>query len=203
MKVIGLTGGSGVGKGAVCAILLRYGVPAVDTDGVYHAILARKDGCTAELAEAFGREILSEDGAVDRKRLAAAVFGKTNTPALLHTLNSITHKYIMAETHALLREFAQNGARAAVIDAPQLFEAGAEADCDVVLGIVADRALRISRIVTRDGIPEEAAQRRINAQHDDAFYLEHCDAVLTNNGDLRELEEQVKDFLLKFNVGLS
>ena len=202
MKIIGLTGQSGAGKGAACAIFQKYGIPSVDTDAVYHALLAVNGPCTQELIAAFGTDILSEAGLVDRKKLAQTVFGKPNTANLLHTLNTITHKYIMAETHRLLQTYAQNGADAALIDAPQLFEAGAQKDCDLVVAVLAPRAVRLARITARDGISEEAAVRRIDAQKPDAFYREHCDAILENDGDLHALEEQIRGFLIKYNVGL-
>ena len=203
MKIIGLTGQSGSGKGAASAIFERYGIPTVDTDAVYHDILTRRDACTNELSQAFGTEILDENGFVDRKKLAAAVFGKKETPSLLHTLNTITHKYIMAETRCLLQKFEAEGARAAIIDAPQLFEAGAHLMCDLVVGVLAKQDLRISRIVTRDHITPENARKRIEAQKDDEFFRQNCHAVLDNDGDLAALEQQIRGFLIKFEVGLS
>ncbi|MBE6595650.1 MAG: dephospho-CoA kinase [Ruminococcaceae bacterium] len=204
MIIIGLTGQSGAGKGAASDIFLRYGIPAVDTDAVYHRILSDPQGpCTAELADAFGSEILNADGTVDRKKLAQAVFGKPDTPALLHILNTVTHKYIMAETRKMLHGYELSGKRAAIIDAPQLFEARAEEECDLVVAILAPRELRLARIMERDGISIEAATRRIDAQHSDAFFRERCHAVLENNGNLTMLEEQIRGFLIKFNLGLS
>lgn len=204
MKIIGLTGPSGAGKGETSRIFLQYGIPAVDTDAVYHQLLADPHHpCTRELSEAFGRTILDTAGLVDRKLLAQAVFGQQNTPALLHTLNAITHKYIMAETRMMLHGYEKSGVRAALIDAPQLFEARAERECDLVIAVLAPRELRLARIIARDGITAEAAARRIDSQKDDAFFQTRCDAVLINNGDLPALEEQIRAFLIKFNVGLS
>ena len=204
MKIIGLTGPSGAGKGEASRIFAQYGIPAVDTDAVYHAILSNSQHpCTAELSAAFGASILDAEGLVDRKILSKTVFGKQNTPALLHTLNTITHKYIMAETRTVLQSYEKNGARAALIDAPQLFEAHADRECDLVVAVLAPQELRLARIVTRDGITEEAATRRIDAQHDDAFFKERCDAVLINDGNTASLAEQIRAFLIKYNVGLS
>jgi dephospho-CoA kinase len=203
MKIIGLTGQSGAGKGVASAIFQKYGIPAVDTDAVYHEILRSPGPCTAELTEAFGTAVLGKDGLVDRKMLAGAVFGKPNTPTLLHTLNAITHKYIMTETREMLAAFAKNGARAAIIDAPQLYEAGVERECDWVVAVLAPRQVRLDRIVARDGISPEAAARRIDAQKPDTFYREHCDAILENDGNIAALEEQICAFLNKYNVGLS
>lgn len=199
-KIIGLTGRSGAGKGEVCEIFARHGIPFVNTDAVYHEILAQKGACTEELVAAFGTDILDECSLVDRKKLATAVFGKENTPALLYTLNHITHKYIMAKTREAVNAFSQNGARAVIIDAPQLFEANVDAECDVVLGVVADDALCLARIMARDGLDEGAARRRLAAQHDTTYFSAHCDFVIENNGDLASLEQAVCQFIKEYGV---
>ncbi|MBQ8357186.1 MAG: dephospho-CoA kinase [Clostridia bacterium] len=202
MKIIGLTGPTGAGKGTAAAIFQKYGIPSVDTDAVYHELLERGGSMTHELATAFGSHILDENGIVDRKKLGATVFGHENTPELLHTLNTITHKYVMTVTRELLWEMEKSGVRAVLIDAPQLFEAKIEKECDIVVGVLADRDLRLSRIMARDGITRDAALRRINAQHDDTFYREACQYILKNDGDPDALEAQIRLFLEKSEVGL-
>lgn len=202
MKIIGLTGPSGAGKGTAAAIFLKYGIPSIDTDDVYHQLLAEGGDMTRELTAAFGKGILNDGGKVDRKKLGAAVFGHENTPSLLHTLNTITHKYVMARTHELLHELQKNGARAVLIDAPQLFDAHTESECDTVIGVLADRQTRLARIMMRDGISEEAALRRINAQQEDSFFRNACQYILENDGTTQSLEEQIRRFLKKFEMGL-
>ena len=199
-KIIGLTGKSGSGKGAVCEIFARHGIPSVNTDAVYHDILANGGDCTNELVAAFGKQILDGDGRVCTKKLASTVFGHKNTEELLHTLNAITHKYIMAKTRDLVRNFANEGAPAVLIDAPQLFEAGVERECDLVLGVIASPTLCVERITSRDGIDEIAALRRLAAQHDDAYFKAHCDAVIENTDDLATLERAVCQFIEQYGV---
>ena len=199
-KIIGLTGRSGAGKGAVCEIFQKHGIPAVDTDAVYHEILAQKGECTAELVAAFGDEILGENGLVARKKLAARVFGKENTPALLHSLNAITHKYIMAKTWNLVQLHRENGVRAVLIDAPQLFEAGVDKDCELTLGVIAPDVLCVTRIMERDGISRENAKKRLAAQHDNDYFRKNCTAVIENAGTQEELEARICQFLDDFGV---
>lgn len=199
MKIVGLTGGSGTGKGTVAKIFAEYGIPSVDTDAVYHELLENNRALNSELAAAFGAGILGEGGKVNRKLLAATVFGKENTPALLHTLNQITHKYVMSETKKRLAEYA-NTAPAALIDAPLLFEAGLDSWCEAVIGVLADRETRIQRVMKRDGIDSAAAIRRIDAQPDDNFFRERCNIVLENNGDLAQLKEKVRDILAAWKM---
>lgn len=199
-KIIGITGRSGAGKGAACEIFQKYGIPAIDTDAVYHEILATKGDCTNELISAFGTEILNENGLVERKKLEARVFGKENTQELLHTLNDITHKYIMANTWEAVRVHCRNGARAVLIDAPQLFEAGIEKEVDLTLGVIAPDTVCEARIMQRDGISRENAKKRLAAQHGNDYFRAHCSAVIENAGTEQELEAQICQFLKDFGV---
>lgn len=203
MKIIGLTGPSGAGKSTVAGFFAAYGIPTIDADRVYHDILSAGGPCTDELAAAFGREILNDAGLVDRKKLGAAVFGKADTPARLHTLNEITHKYVMAQVKKETAAFSKSGVRAVLFDAPQLFEAGADRECDLVIGVLADRRHRLARIMRRDGIGKTAAIARLDAQKDDDFYRARCDLILENNEDESIVAGQVRDFLLRSEVGLS
>jgi len=199
-KIIGITGRSGAGKGVACAIFQKHGIPAIDTDAVYREILAQKGDCTNELVAAFGADILDENGLVVRQKLAAHVFGKENTESLLHSLNRITHKYIMAKTWRIVQSFRDKGARAVLIDAPQLFEAGLEHELDLTLGIIAPDALCITRIMARDGISREQATKRLAAQHDNEFFRANCTAVIENAGTTKALEAQICQFLKDFGV---
>ena len=202
MKVIGLTGSSGAGKGEVAAIFRRHGIPVIDADAVYHDILSGGGECTEELSAAFGTQILDPRGLVSRRALADTVFGKPNTEALLHTLNEITHKYVMSETKKMLSALKNGGAAVAVIDAPLLFEANAHLECDLTVGVLAARELRLQRVMARDGISAEHAEKRLQAQKPDAFYLDRCDRILENNNDLAALERAVAALLVELGVKL-
>ena len=202
MKVLGLTGPSGSGKTLAAAIFLKYGIPTIDADDVYHQILARGDACTKELAENFGKQILDENGLVSRAALADTVFGKPQTPQLLHTLNTITHKYVMSDIKNLLANYAANGTPAVVLDAPLLFEANADTLCDVTVALLAPYSKRLARIIERDGISETAAAKRLAAGKSDTFYRTRCQYVLNNDDDLEGLTENIKDLLIKMGVGV-
>lgn len=200
MKILGLTGPSGAGKGAACAIFEAFGIPSIDTDAVYHRLLEEGGSIKDELCATFGQDILDEHGKIDRKKLGAAVFGKENTPSLLHTLNTITHKYVMARVHDMMQAIRQNGAIAVLIDAPLLFEAGIEKECDAVIGVLADRETRLCRITKRDHITKKAAQMRIDAQKSDDFYREACQYILENNNDYAALEAQIRRLLKELGL---
>ena len=201
MKIIGLTGPTGAGKSVASAIFEKHGIPAINADEVYHALLESNEEMTSELISAFGPKV-APNSKIDRKRLAAAVFGQKNTPALLHTLNTITHKYVMAEMRELVQKIKQSGASAVLIDAPQLFEAHLDAECDLTVCVLAPQSARLERIVQRDGITEDAAQKRMDAQKSDDFFRRSCHFILINDGDLASLEAQILRFLENTGLGV-
>ena len=168
MVVIGLTGGSGVGKGFVSGLFLQRGIPALDTDKVSRTVCEKGSPCLNELVSVFGEEILLPDGSYHRKKMGEIVY---SDPAKRAVLNEISHRYILAACRQWLAEKEKEGFEAAIIDAPLLYESGFDKECDVIVAVAASRETRIARITGRDGISEETAGKRIDAQLDTAFYL--------------------------------
>ena len=194
MKVIGITGPSGAGKGVCCEILMKNGIACIDTDSVYHGLILADTPCTAELTLAFGKEILATDGSVDRKRLASIVFSD-NTRQKNLLLNKITHKYVKEETLRLLDFYQKQGIKATAIDAPLLFEASFEEMCDFCVAILAPQELRLSRIIERDKLDTERAQARLSAQKPDCYYTERAQYTVINDGDKENVQKQVEQIL--------
>lgn len=198
MKVLGITGPSGAGKGEISARLTRhYGIPVLDADAIYHALLIPPSPCLDALVAAFGDAILAPDGTLCRKTLSAIVFSDTEKRRLL---NSIAHRHVMEEIRRRLRALAEEGCPVAAIDAPQLFEAGADADCDYVLAVLASPAVRRARIQSRDGITEAQANARFAAQHGDDFFRTHADAVIENDGTTDALFDALNSVLCDWEV---
>ncbi len=197
MKIIGLTGPSGAGKGEVATVLSSMGLPVLDADEIYHALLIPPSRCLDELVTRFGEEILLHDGTLNRKALGEIVFAD---PIALSDLNSISHNYVMIDVRRQLDVLAKSDIPAAVFDAPQLFEAGAERLCDAVISVLADEKLRMARIMARDGIDEAAAMRRMQAQHSDEFFRAHSDYVIENNGTVEVLLPEVRRILSNLGV---
>lgn len=195
MKIIGLCGGSGSGKGCVCSILSELGFAIFDTDKIYHDLLESSPELTGELTEAFGPGILSH-GKVDRKKLSGVVF-TDESGENLKTLNKITHAHILAEVRRGIAAAEAAGARCAVVDAPVLFESGFDKECDLTLAVVSDKEKRISRIIQRDGIDKDTANRRIDSQISDERLISLCDYVVFNNGDFDDLKYEVEKIALK------
>ncbi len=197
MLVIGLTGPSGSGKGVVAELFAACGLPVINADDVYHRLLVPPSICLEELVMRFGPGILTSAGTLNRRALGEIVF---SDPASLSDLNTITHRYVMAEIRRQLDHLRRENVRAAVLDAPQLFEAGANRDCSVVVSVLADKALRLERIVRRDGIDADTAYRRMAAQKSDEFFRSHSDYIIENNHGPDSLIPEVRRVLTETGV---
>ena len=196
MLVIGLCGGSGSGKGAVSSILSEYGILPIDTDKVYHELTSAKSDCLDALTDEFGAEILDGQGRLDRRKLAAIVFSDTTR---LQVLNSIAHFYVLREVRRMITE-AQGKYFAVLVDAPLLFESGFHKECDIIVAVSADISVRIDRIMQRDGIDEEAAEKRLSNQISDAELRERSNYIIENNGSLSELRANVESMIKKIKI---
>ena len=192
MKIIGMCGGSGAGKGYVCSVFATHGIPAIDTDAVYHAMTSGHSPCTEELESYFGSSILREDGSLDRAALAAIVFAPDGE-GKLKKLNEITHKYIKTETEKVICQYRTENRRAVIVDAPALFESGFDRMCDCIIGVFAPKETRILRIMQRDGISRERAEARIAKQIPDEELTARCDYCIQNGGE--DVEFQVEAIL--------
>ena len=201
MIVVGLCGGSGSGKGCVGAVFENNGFPAIDTDEVYHRLVSSDSECLRELALAFGESIV-RDGALNRRALADIVFSGDSSAEKLKTLNEISHKHVLCEARKMIEDYSSSGKRMVVVDAPLLFESGFDKECDVTVAVVADREVRIKRIMDRDNITYPEAERRIAAQRTDDWLRENADKIVENNSDTAALRCEVsgliKDILNEF-----
>ena len=149
------------------------------TDAVYHELTNAPSPCLTELQEAFGSDVIKQDK-LDRKALAAIVFAP-DAKDKLELLNRITHKHVIAESAKRIEAAKQRGTRGAILDAPLLFEAGADALCTHTCAMIADREVRKARIMVRDNLSEDAANKRLDAQKPVAFYAEKADFLFENN----------------------
>ncbi len=192
MKVIGITGPTGAGK--TSALLLMQEMDGVDwrtidCDDVYHRLLRDDENLRRELTDQFGDEILDEDGNVDRKKLAGQVFG---SPGALEKLDAVTSPYIVKEVDRLVSEAEADGADMVAIDAVALFESGLADRCQYTIAVSAPDEERLKRIMEREGISEEYARSRMDAQHDNMWYWKNCDFVLMNDKNEEKFGERGK-----------
>lgn len=197
MLTIGLTGPTGAGKSTVAELFASFGLPVIDADRVWRELLIPPSDCLAELARRFGREIIAPDGTLDRRTLGQTVF---SNPAELEALNAISHRHIMSDVARRLRSLRESGCRAAVFDAPQLFEAGADQLCNVIVSVLASPEVRLGRVTRRDGISDHDARMRMAAQRSDSFFRAHSDYVIENNGGTEALTAAVRRILSETGV---
>lgn len=191
--VIGMTGPTGSGKSTVGELLREKGFEIIDADKVARQVTEKGSPTLLELCSVFGDDILLEDGALDRAALAKKAFADKES---LDKLNSITHPAIISLINQEIAQLKASGEIKIILDAPQLFEAGADKLCDFVLSVLADKSTRLDRIMSRDGITEEQALSRINAQKSDDFFAENSDFIIYNDTDVDALAPQV-EFLIQ------
>ena len=199
MKIIGLCGGSGSGKGIVSSLFVKAGIPVIDSDAVYHELTTRSGDCLSALCNEFGDGILS-NGVLNRKALADIVFSSGDAAAKRKRLNEISHGYILSEIERRLLSFEKEGVKIAVVDAPLLFESGLDKKCDVTVAVISDEDTRISRIMSRDKLSVEEAKRRISAQISNSELIERSDFQIYNNSTVVDLAESVYKLIEKINL---
>ncbi|MBJ6646658.1 dephospho-CoA kinase [Streptomyces griseoincarnatus] len=188
MLTVGLTGGIGAGKSEVSRLLVERGAVLIDADRIAREVVEPGTPGLAAVVEAFGEEILAEDGGLDRPRLGALVF---NDPDKLATLNSIVHPLVGARS----RELEEAAPEDAVVvhDVPLLTENGLARLYDVVIVVDASTGTQLDRLVRLRGMSEEDARARMAAQATREQRRAVADIVIDNDVPLDALEHRVEE----------
>ncbi len=172
--IIGITGGSGAGKSTLLQLIADMGGLVLDCDAIYHELLAADKALLAAIGARFPGTVGA--AGLNRKKLGSMVFSDEKA---LQELNAITHGAVKRE---VLRRLESKPALAA-IDAIALHESGLAELCQVTVAVIAPREQRIRRLMVREGISRDYAEKRIAAQKSDAYFSSNCDETLENNGD--------------------
>ncbi len=189
MRIIGITGGSGSGKTTLLHVLERLGGYGIDCDALYHELLRKDAALLARIAQRFPGTV--ENGVLHRKRLGEQVF---RDPAALRDLNALTHSAVVRAVERLLLE--HRDAPLIGIDAIALFESGLHEKCETTVAVCAPEALRVQRLMQRDGISREYALKRIRAQKSDADFAALTEHTLISHDGAREkFMEECTQFL--------
>ena len=196
MKVIGLTGGIGSGKSTVSAYLRNEGYLILDADQIAHDITKKGSPVLLKIADAFGSDMLDEDGNLQRKKLAAVAFSTPENKAILESLTTAEVVRIIAEEVDYLRNCGQYDI--IFVDAPLLFEVGVDEMTDFVWMVSADEEVRIARVMARDQVSREDVLQRIANQMDNEEKIRRSHEVIDNSRGKEELYQQVSALLEKY-----
>jgi len=203
--ILGLSGGIGSGKSTVTQILDELGATTIDADAIVHEQQAPGQPLLRKIAEAFGEEILAEDGSLDREALGAIVFRDEKARA---RLGSITHPPVIAEMANRARRAVAAGDPLVVLDIPLLFEgresgrgSGAIMDFDATVCVWVSRDVQIERTSKRDDCDAAEAERRVAAQMPIDKKREMADHVIDNSGSREETRTQVAQLVRSVTNG--
>ncbi|MDQ1513001.1 MAG: dephospho-CoA kinase [Microbacteriaceae bacterium] len=188
MLRIGLTGGIGSGKSTVSRLLAERGAVIVDADRIAREVVASGTPGLAAVVEAFGGDVLTPAGELDRPALAAVVFADADAR---RRLDGIVHPLVRQRAAEVERAAAKGAV--VVHDVPLLVETGQAAAYDLVLVVEADEGARVTRLIER-GLSGDDARARIAAQASDDQRRAVADVVLDNRGTRDDLESQVDRF---------
>lgn len=184
--ILGITGGTGSGKTTLLKLVEELGGLVLDCDAVYHELL-KTDRELLKTIEVRFPGVVKED-ILDRKALGNIVFSNEEA---LKDLNRITHGAVKSEVLRRLEKAPELTA----IDAIGLFEGNLAQLCDVTVAVTAPEEARIARLVARDGITAEYAEKRIRAQKEQDYYISKCDYRLENDTDEATFREKCLAFL--------
>ena len=190
MYVIGLTGGIGSGKTTVSDMLRADGATIVYADQIGHEVYRPGTPVWEQVVQAFGRQVLTEDGQIDRRKLGQIVFSE---PGALARLNAITHPPMRQMMIEKLDELRGKGTPVVVLEAALLIEAGWADLADEVWVTVVDPDEAARRSMERSGLSRQQAQARIAAQLSNAERTKHAQVVIDTNCSLAEVARRVHE----------
>jgi len=188
--LVGLTGGIATGKSTVSSMLRGLGAEIIDADLVARQVVEPGQPAWHEIVEEFGRDVVSPDETLDRKKLGAIVFAD---PERRKRLEAITHPAIRARVKARVDELAARGFAGIVFyDAAILIEALGHQDMDRIVVVMTDEATQVARLRGRDGTDDAEGRRKIASQMPLAEKAKLADYVIDNSGAREATAEQVR-----------
>ena len=194
MKILGLTGGIGMGKSTAAAAFRRAHIPVFDADAAVHRMQARGGRAVRAIDAAFPGTV--RNGAVDRAALRQAVLGKHEA---LNRLESILHPMVRREEHEFVARARRHKKRAAVLDIPLLFETGGDQRVDEVIVVSAPPSVQMQRIRQRRRMSDADIRAVIARQMPDAEKRRRADTIirtgLSRHYSLRQLSRVIRDVL--------
>ena len=188
MKIIALTGGIACGKSTLAEMLRKLGAPVVDADEVSRSLTAPGGKALPAIRKAFGSEVFQNDQTLNRAALAARVF---QDPEQLRKLNAVTHPLIIERMQSEIERCRKSGAPVVVLDVPLLFETGLDRLADETVCVSAPLPVQLKRLMTRNGLTEEQAMRRIQSQMPLCEKEKLADRTISTDCPLEELRARM------------
>ena len=197
MTVIGVTGNIGSGKSAVCRILAKLGAIIVDADELAHESYKPHSQAWQELINTFGKDIVKANEKIDRQKLGQIVFAN---PEALARLNQIVHPRAYGMAQEKIEDYRRQGAKAIVVEATLLIEAGWTDLVDKVWLVVTPEDVAIQRLTQHKGITKAQILARLRAQMPAEEKMKYADEVIYNDGSLNQLEAKVTELWHKLRA---
>lgn len=201
MFVLGLTGGIGTGKSQVGEILAGLGASLINADTLGHKVYEPDTAGWAEVVSAFGKDVLSPNREVDRKKLGSVVF---SDPRALERLNAIMHPRIYRLIEDEIQGLKKAGREEVVVEAALLIEAGWAPLVEEIWVTTSPEELVVERLQKRNRLSEEAIRARIASQMSQEERVKHAAEVIDNSSSLSELSSRVRQLWeqrVKINKG--
>jgi dephospho-CoA kinase len=201
MLKVGITGGIGSGKTTVCKMFEKLGIPVYYADERAKYLMQHEHFLIDQLKKNFGEEIY-ENGRLNRTLLAEKVF---NNKSKLELLNSLVHPAVFRDTERWREEQKEKKPPYSINEAALLVETGSYKGLDKLIVVYAPLETRVNRVSNRDKVEIEEVMARVRNQLPEDEKLKLADMVITNDGDLHHLEQQVKQIheqLMQENAGL-
>lgn len=196
MLRVGLTGSIAVGKSFVTSVFAELGCPVIDADKIAREVVEPGSKGLAAVVAAFGNEIVGENNSLDRQRLGEIIFADEEKRKLL---NSILHPYIRARQDQQLNDWAKKGTKIAIVDAALMIESGGFRRFDQLVVVHCRPEIQLARLMARDALSHEEAQRKIASQLPQAEKQRFADFLIdTSDGreaTRRRTEDVYRDLL--------
>ncbi|MBS3900845.1 MAG: dephospho-CoA kinase [Dethiobacter sp.] len=189
MLIVGLTGGIATGKSTVAAIFEELGAYRIDTDRLARVVVEPLQPAWEAIVHSFGRGVLAASGSIDRKKLADIIFAE---PEKREVLNKLTHPAVRTLLREELAHARKQGVGIVLVEVPLLYEAGFDCEVDCVIVVKTTEKTQLSRLLNREGLSEEAARLRIEAQMPLQEKIARADYLIDNDGPPAQTIEQAE-----------
>ncbi|MBT2735864.1 dephospho-CoA kinase [Bacillus sp. ISL-7] len=198
--VIGLTGGIASGKSTVSNFFKEMDITVVDADIESRLAVMQGESAYFKIIEEFGRDILLEDGEIDRQKLGAIIFHHAEKRQIL---NEIVHPEVRKRMRDQVDQAIKNSEEVVVLDIPLLFESKLTYMVDKTLLVYVDDETQLKRLIKRNNLSVEDAEARVRSQMPLSEKIKLADAVIDNNGSIADTKKQLLEILAQFGIDIN